>query len=99
MTVSSSSDTCATEEPKMPGSISRAMRRTPSRARSKRGRGRSPSACSAGNWATSCTTPATKTPIASTRPGFGKYGATTPAATIMTTLSSVWLSAGTAKRP
>ncbi len=60
----------------MPGSIRRPMRRTPSRARSKRGRGRSPSACSAGNWATSCTTPATKTPIASTRPGFAKYGAT-----------------------
>ncbi len=43
MIVSSSSDTCATEEPKMPGSISRPMRRTPSCARLKRGRGSRPS--------------------------------------------------------
>ncbi len=99
MIVSSSSDTCATEEPKIPGSIRRAMRFTPSCARSKRGRGRSRSACMAGKSATSCTMPATNTPAASTRWGRSKCGATTPAATIMTTLSSTWLKAGMANRP
>jgi len=58
----------------------------------------SPSFSMNGIWNPSCTSPETKTPIASTTPGRSKWGAIHAANTIMTRFISVDVVAGTAKR-
>ena len=72
--------------------------RTPSWPQRQRGRFSSPSLSMNGTWNASCTSPDTKTPIASTTPGRSKCGAIHAANTIMTRFISVDVVAGTAKR-
>ena len=97
--VSSSRLTCAIEEPKMPGSMSLPMRRTPSAAGRQRGHESRPSRATDGSMNTSCTTPDTNTPMASTTPGLSEPAAMTTANRIITRFMSTCVKAGTAKRP
>ena len=95
----SSSEIWATDEPKMPGSIRRATRATPSSSAAQRGAVRRPRVRRPRNWATNCTTPATNTPMASTVPGEAERGASQAANAIMIRLSSTGLKAAVPKRP
>ncbi len=99
ISVSSSSATCDTDEPKIAGSIRRPILRTPSWPQFQRGRRSRPSLSMNGSWKPSCTSPETNTPIASAMPGWAKCGATNAANTIMTTFISVEVVAGTANLP
>ncbi len=98
ISVSSSSATCETDEPKIAGSISCPIFFTPASSQRQRGRRSRPSFTMAGSWKASCTAPATNTPTESTTPGCSKRGAIHAANTIITRFISVDISAGTVKR-
>ena len=90
---------CATDEPKIAGSISRVTRRTPSCCSPHFGRGRARMRIRNGTWKSSWHSPATNTAYARAIPGSSSRGDSQTAPQISTTLSMTGVNAGTPKRP
>ena len=90
---------CATDTPKIAGSMSLNTRATPSCPRLSLGRGNNPSRARNGSWNRSCATPAINTPQASAITGLCMRGASHSAAPIIDRFSSTGVKAAAAKRP
>ena len=90
---------CATDEPKIAGTIKRNARRTPSCCGRHRGLGNARICARKGSWNSSWARPATKIAYASAMIGWSRSGAAQTAAAISTTLRITGVNAGTPKRP